>query len=161
MAIPNHRGSPEAIQRQANAVQAFELRKSGASFRQIAEQLGYADESGARKAVMALLKKQQVEAVEDYRKVELARLDAMLLAIAQQVRQGHLGAIDRALKIMERRARLLGLDAPTKIAPTTPDGQQTAPLIQFVWMDMDDNSGHDDLATTPHARPNGHSEPSR
>jgi hypothetical protein len=27
------------------------------------------------------------------------------------------------LKIQERRARLLGLDMPTKIAPTTPDGE--------------------------------------
>jgi hypothetical protein len=31
--------------------------------------------------------------------------------------------IDRVLKILERRARLYGLDAPTKIAPTRPDGQ--------------------------------------
>lgn len=35
-----------------------------------------------------------------------------------------LAAIDRAIKLMERRARLLGLDAPTKMAPTTPDGDK-------------------------------------
>jgi len=35
-----------------------------------------------------------------------------------------LAAIDRAIKLMERRARLLGLDAPTKIAPTNPDGDK-------------------------------------
>lgn len=35
-----------------------------------------------------------------------------------------LAAVDRAIKLMERRARLLGLDAPTKVAPTTPDGDK-------------------------------------
>ena len=35
-------------------------------------------------------------------------------------------AIDRMLRIMDRRAKLLGLDMPTKVAPTTPDGEQSA-----------------------------------
>lgn len=35
-----------------------------------------------------------------------------------------LAAIDRAVRLMERRARLLGLDAPAKVAPTTPDGDK-------------------------------------
>lgn len=40
----------------------------------------------------------------------------------ERARSGELEAIDRALKIAHRRAALLGLDRPTKIAPTTPDG---------------------------------------
>lgn len=40
-----------------------------------------------------------------------------------------LAAIDRLLKIQERRARLLGLDKPTKVAPTTPDGEKTASFV--------------------------------
>lgn len=35
-----------------------------------------------------------------------------------------LSAIDRAVKLMERRAKLLGLDAPTKVAPTNPNGDK-------------------------------------
>jgi hypothetical protein len=35
-----------------------------------------------------------------------------------------LQAIDRLLRVMERRSKLLGLDAPAKIAQTNPDGTQ-------------------------------------
>lgn len=36
-----------------------------------------------------------------------------------------LAAIDRALRASERLAQLRGLDAPTKVAPTTPDGKES------------------------------------
>ena len=42
-----------------------------------------------------------------------------------------LQAIAASLKLMERRARLLGLDAPTKVAATNPTGDQEATLVQF------------------------------
>lgn len=42
-----------------------------------------------------------------------------------------LAAVNAALKIMERRARLLGLDTPTKVAMTNPDGDKEASLVQF------------------------------
>jgi NAD(P)H-dependent flavin oxidoreductase YrpB (nitropropane dioxygenase family) len=110
MAIPNRQLKPETI----------ELLKAGASFSQIATQLQYADESGARKAVKALLEKREYESVDEMRKMELERLDKLLLGtggngVYQQAIKGHLSAIDRVVKIMERRAKLLGLDAPTKV----------------------------------------------
>lgn len=40
-----------------------------------------------------------------------------------------LAAVDRLLKIQERRSRLLGLDKPTKVAPTTPDGEKQASFV--------------------------------
>ncbi len=43
-----------------------------------------------------------------------------------------LAAIDRLLKIQERRSKLLGLDKPTKIAPTNPDGTKTVPAVIMV-----------------------------
>lgn len=43
-----------------------------------------------------------------------------------------LAALDRALKVMERRAKLLGLDMPTKTAITDPTGEKEAtPFVQF------------------------------
>lgn len=60
---------------------------------------------------------------EEVRTLEVARLDAMLLALWPQVKQGNQGAIEKALKVEERRAKLLGLDAPAKIAPTDPTGE--------------------------------------
>ena len=41
-----------------------------------------------------------------------------------------LAAIDRLLKIQERRSRLLGLDKPTKVANTNPDGDK--PAVPYV-----------------------------
>ncbi|MFF8769120.1 hypothetical protein [Kitasatospora sp. NPDC015120] len=62
-------------------------------------------------------------AVEELRAVEDARLDRMfLVAYRKAVKDGDLPAIDRALRIMERRARLLGLDQPAKTEVTGQDG---------------------------------------
>lgn len=42
-----------------------------------------------------------------------------------------LAAINMALRVMERRAKLLGLDKPTKIAATDPTGQMAQPAVLF------------------------------
>ena len=43
--------------------------------------------------------------------------------LMERAKEGSQTAVDRILRIMERRAKLLGLDAPTKIAPTDPSGE--------------------------------------
>jgi len=44
-----------------------------------------------------------------------------------------LAAINTALRIMERRAKLLGLDKPTKIAATDPFGKETqSPVVIYI-----------------------------
>ena len=60
------------------------------------------------------LHQQNAELSEGVVDLEVERLDVMLLAIWQDVRSGDTQAINTALRIMERRARLMGLDAPTK-----------------------------------------------
>ncbi len=95
---------------------ALDLRKSGATYKYIGEALGIS-EMGAYKAVMRALGKLNAKIIEDaepLRRLELERLDRMLAAIWAQVVNGNQGAVDRALRIAERRARLLGLDAPTR-----------------------------------------------
>lgn len=42
-----------------------------------------------------------------------------------------LAAINTALRVMERRAKLLGLDKPTKLAATDPSGNAPAQVVQF------------------------------
>lgn len=42
-----------------------------------------------------------------------------------------LNAIGTVVKVMERRARLLGLDSPIKHAATDPTGEKEASLVQF------------------------------
>jgi len=105
------------------------LRKAGATYTKIAEaalrkfginQLpkGW-DERYAWKDVKRELDKLHSvtgESAEDIRQMELERLNDMLNALydeATGIDPDH-GAIDRVLKIMKRRADLLGLDAPQK-----------------------------------------------
>ena len=56
------------------------------------------------------------------RSLELARLDEMLLGLWGKASRGELQSVDRVLKILERRARYLGLDAPQRQSLEGPDG---------------------------------------
>lgn len=101
----------EAVDRQQ---QALELRKGGKTFEYIAEKLGYASKAGAHKAVLSALQKTLQEPADDLRKLEIERLDVMFEAIWWAASHGTPHAIDRALKIMEHKAKLLGLNAPVR-----------------------------------------------
>lgn len=61
------------------------------------------------------MKKTLQEPADDLRRLELSRLDEALRAIWPKVKKGDLFAIDRYLKISERRAKLVGLDSKTEI----------------------------------------------
>jgi hypothetical protein len=92
----------------------LELRKCGGSFRFIAEQQGISLGLAHKYIADALseINGLMAQDAEQLRELELQRLDTATLAIAKLVRQGHLGAVDRWLRISERRSKLLGLDAP-------------------------------------------------
>lgn len=103
--------------------QALELRKQGKTYEDIAKALGYHDASGASKAVKSALDRIIREPAKDVLQLELQRLDALLETALHTVYSGggdekrdlSLDAIDRVLRIMERRAKYLGLDKPTKV----------------------------------------------
>lgn len=100
----------------AREAQVLELRKAGVPFRQIAEQVGYAGPGPAYEAykrAMHAIIKEPAEAVRD---LEVARLDALFTVAYQRAAIGDrdLRALDRCLSIMDRRAKLLGLDAPSR-----------------------------------------------
>ncbi|WP_438470957.1 hypothetical protein [Streptomyces asiaticus] len=61
--------------------------------------------------------------VDELRALEADRLDRLFfVAYKKAVRDQDLAAIDRTLRIMERRARLLGLDMPVRTELSGPDG---------------------------------------
>lgn len=122
-----------------NQLKALELRKAGVSYQRIAETLGYKDASGAWRAVKSALKKTLQEPAAELRTLEVERLDAMLSAIWASVKQGQYGAQDRALKIMERRARLLGLDAPVKADVTSGGEALTIKIVKASDTNTDNN----------------------
>jgi hypothetical protein len=61
---------------------------------------------------------------EEYREMELDRLDGLLHALQRKIRRGDAFAIEVARKLSESRRKLLGLDAPMKVAPTNPAGDK-------------------------------------
>lgn len=69
------------------------------------------------------LRNEIADSVESIIELEVQRLDAMLDKLWDRVENADEKAIDRVLRIMERRAKLLGLDAPTK-QDFTSDGKQ-------------------------------------
>ena len=93
---------------------ALELRKAGATYDQIAQQAGYSSRANAYRDVMKAIKDITAEPAADVKTLELARLDAMLMGTWRPAITGNQGAIDRVIRIMDRRAKLLGLDAPVK-----------------------------------------------
>jgi len=118
---------------------ALELRKAGISYRDIADavrkQLGLARYSyvTAYRDVMQELYALQAacgEEAEKVREIELHRLDELTRLLWERVQAKELLAIDRYLRVMERRARLLGLDAPASMDVTS-DGKPLQPVVML------------------------------
>ena len=101
--------------------QAIELRLAGLQWADIAEQLGYTGKASAQKDVKRAIAGVTADAAQDYVNEEVARLDRMLAGLWPQARAGHLGAIDRVVKIMQERRVYLPLTASADI-PLSADG---------------------------------------
>ena len=146
-------------------VQVLELYGKNPNMMSVSREMGLSY-AYCQKLYRNALKSIVVESVEDYRKLEMKRLDTLhqkamevleafhpLVNAGQVVRDtiddeyGNpiinseteqvltrrlqdqaplLQAIDKVLKISERRSRLLGLDMPTKVAATDPSGEKEA-----------------------------------
>ena len=91
------------------------LRKAGGSYREIARQLGVDVHTahGDVVAELAALREKTVEQAEELRDLELQRFDEMTAGLWPQVRAGSPPAVTAAIRVSERRSRLLGLDEPT------------------------------------------------
>ena len=112
--MPNKTTSPGGMTAAAKQAKAMRLRASGMSFENIARELGYRSHSGAHKAVTTGLQKTLKEPAEELRTLEAERLDRMLEAMWPRATGDSKEAtwyVDRVLAIMDRRAKLLGLDA--------------------------------------------------
>jgi DNA-binding CsgD family transcriptional regulator len=122
---PKLRPPGEDAATRERAVKALELRIAGGTYRQIGAQLGVSEKTAYYDVQTELgrldaVAKQRAERLRD---LEARRLDMLTVALAAGIRMGDPRAIGAAVRIMERRARLFGLDAPVKIA-----GDEHAPL---------------------------------
>jgi predicted transcriptional regulator len=111
------KSSVRRIRTTEKTLKALELRKRGMNYTQIGEKLGCARSTACRYVLSELenlADKCREEAVQ-VRDLELHRLDELYLVAYAEVEDGNIPAIDRCLRIMERRAKLLGLDAAEKV----------------------------------------------
>lgn len=105
---------------------ALEMRRAKASYTDIARAVGYSSASGAYEAVQRAIKRHTQGNVEELRREELDMLDRLHLAhwpaaVGTQNNPADVSAGYFVLKVSERRARLLGLDAAVAIKATVTD----------------------------------------
>jgi len=101
--------------------EALRLRAEGHDYQTIADRLGYRSRSGPWRAVRKALADVKAEGVEHLRTLEGQRLDRLLAAVWPKAMSGNVGAVRAALRICDRRARLQGLDAPSRGVVLTAD----------------------------------------
>ena len=97
-------------------LKAIELRMEGKTYSKIAEEIGVSKRQ-AYLDVKRAIKEAQDKYTEDgktYITMDLRRMDKMLAALWEGAKAGDTASVDRVLKIMERKHKLLGLDAPQK-----------------------------------------------
>ena len=98
---------------------AVEMRTRGMTYREIGEALGV-NPASAHRMVSRALARVPAEAVNDLRALNLLRLEELwrrlggILEDAADDPDRQLRTIDRMMAVMERTARLMGLDAPPK-----------------------------------------------
>jgi hypothetical protein len=71
--------------------------------------------AGVVKAYKRALTRHPVAAIEEHRELELDRLDNLQRTYWQPAVAGNLRAADFVLRVIDKRAKLLGLDAPLKV----------------------------------------------
>lgn len=99
------------------AWKCYELRLKGMSLRQIAPLVGLSRGTVAKRledANRAIV----LPGVEEMRKMEDERLDKLLSALDRKIDAGDTRAIEVAIKLHERRAKLHGLDRPAEMNVT-------------------------------------------
>ncbi len=112
----------QAARNRLKAAQAVQLRMEGKTFEHIRKELKYNTIQSAWDAVDRSLKAIVREPAAQLIELELARLDVMWEMQYLNAQAGDVNALASCLRIMERRSRLLGMDAPTRLEATGKDG---------------------------------------
>jgi hypothetical protein len=107
--LATRKQSRAKAKRRGQMLQALGLRASGATYRQIADALGLANAMTAWRLVQEESASAIRESAREILDLELTRLDRLQMAVWADAINGDHQAIDRVLKIMEQRAKLLGL----------------------------------------------------
>lgn len=118
------------VERRVNQLKAIELRRQRKDYREIAKTLGIGLGTAYRyvKEHCKELKACATETAEEMRILDLATLDCWLEVLTERIQTGRANplfdvekAISAGCKVMERRHKLVGADAPPKpVEPIAP-----------------------------------------
>lgn len=110
--------------RQIRRGKAVKMRIAGYSPEDIATELNYVSPAAASADIYEALAKQLTtpdHSIEVLREIECRRMDQMLLALQPGIERGNPRSVEIAIRILERRAKMLGLDSATKVQLLTVD----------------------------------------
>lgn len=133
--MSSNKTQARAIAFKDKQAKALELRRQGYLLREIADALELDSPATACNVIKKALHEVIREPAEAVVELELDRLDSMFVAAYSRAANQELPfnkeAVETCLRVMERRAKLLGIDKPTKVASTDPTGERAASVVQF------------------------------
>lgn len=106
------------------------MRASGNTWDEIVETLGFASPGHARDRWTLYLERQpKREGAEEQRELEMQRLDRLAVALEPKIQANDVRAIEVAIKLLERRARLTGADQPVRQQITVINDELASELV--------------------------------
>ena len=153
----DHSSRAAQLQARENEQKALSLWLKGATFEQVAAAgFGIATANGAWRAVHRALARIPKEDADQARDAQLARLQALRLLLWNHAGADPIKAAEALIKLEAREARLLGLDMPTKVAVTDPDGNGIPLETVRRIMERMDNAEAVDITPEPASLPLDH-----
>lgn len=112
---PRRKQATSPITRAEEFARVLDLRRTGMTLRAMATEMGYADHAGVLKLLRAAISDIPKEARDELIAIESERLELLQNATWEHALTGDPQSVAVALRVMERRASLLGLDAKRSV----------------------------------------------
>lgn len=130
-------GSALTKARMRKAQSAVQLKVDGYKLEDIAVALGYPSGAAVGTAIEVALSHELRETDKDtLRGIAVRRLEQAWRSVNDKIKDpsspDHLGAVNAGVKIIDRHAKLLGLDAPTELVVSTPSAQELQAYVDEV-----------------------------
>lgn len=111
----SRKATPDTINYAERRAKALRLRSMRMTYQQIADELYKGNRGQCHRDIQKAITDLPKEAAEEVRRQELELLDEMSRGLIPAARKGDDKAVTGMLRIMERRAKYLGLDTPMQI----------------------------------------------